>query len=99
LAVRCGASTYVDHCGYLAAVAKGRMMFDQANEWTVPTLTVRSTGSPMPKASKRSGQSATRTWWRAGLPEPRPDHLKAVACLALAMRDEIAAIAEQTGRD
>jgi adenylate cyclase len=34
-----------------------------------------------------------------GLPEPRPDHLKAVACLALAMRDEIAAIAEQTGRD
>jgi class 3 adenylate cyclase len=34
-----------------------------------------------------------------GLPEPRPDHLEAVARLALAMRDEVAAIAERTGRD
>jgi adenylate cyclase len=34
-----------------------------------------------------------------GLPEPRPDHLEAVARLALAMRDEIAAIAERTRRD
>ena len=34
-----------------------------------------------------------------GLPEPRPDHLEAVARMALAMRDEIAAIAERTGRD
>jgi adenylate cyclase len=33
-----------------------------------------------------------------GLPEPRPDHLEAVARMALAMRDEIAAIAERTGR-
>ena len=33
-----------------------------------------------------------------GLPEPRPDHLEAVARLALAMRDEVAAIAERTGR-
>jgi class 3 adenylate cyclase len=33
-----------------------------------------------------------------GLPEPRPDHLEAVARLALAMRDEIAVIAERTGR-
>jgi guanylate cyclase len=32
-----------------------------------------------------------------GLPEPRPDHLQAVARMALAMRDEVAAIAEQTG--
>jgi adenylate cyclase len=32
-----------------------------------------------------------------GLPEPRPDHLEAVARMALAMRDEIAAIAERTG--
>jgi adenylate cyclase len=34
-----------------------------------------------------------------GLPEPRPDHLQAVARMALAMRDEIAKIAERTGRD
>ena len=34
-----------------------------------------------------------------GLPEPRPDHLEAVARLALAMRDEVAAIAERTGQD
>jgi guanylate cyclase len=34
-----------------------------------------------------------------GLPEPRSDHLEAVARMALAMRDEIAAIAQQTGRD
>jgi len=34
-----------------------------------------------------------------GLPEPRPDHLEAVARMALAMRDEIAAIADRTGRD
>ena len=34
-----------------------------------------------------------------GLPERRPDHLEAVARLALAMRDEVAAIAERTGRD
>jgi class 3 adenylate cyclase len=33
-----------------------------------------------------------------GLQEPRPDHLEAVARMALAMRDEIAAIAERTGR-
>jgi guanylate cyclase len=33
-----------------------------------------------------------------GLPEPRPDHLQAVARMAIAMRDEIAAIAERTGR-
>ena len=33
-----------------------------------------------------------------GLPEPRPDHLEAVAHMALAMRDEIATIAERTGR-
>jgi guanylate cyclase len=33
-----------------------------------------------------------------GLPEPRPDHLEAVARMALAMRDEITAIAERTGR-
>jgi adenylate cyclase len=33
-----------------------------------------------------------------GLPEPRPDHLEAVARMALAMRDEIAAIAARTGR-
>jgi adenylate cyclase len=32
-----------------------------------------------------------------GLPEPRPDHLKAVARMALGMRDEVAAIAERTG--
>jgi adenylate cyclase len=32
-----------------------------------------------------------------GLPEPRPDHLDAVARMALAMRDEVAAIAERTG--
>ncbi|HWJ54149.1 MAG TPA: adenylate/guanylate cyclase domain-containing protein, partial [Propionibacteriaceae bacterium] len=32
-----------------------------------------------------------------GLPEPRPDHLEAVARMALAMRDEVAAIAERTG--
>ena len=34
-----------------------------------------------------------------GLPEPRPDHLEAVARMALAMRDEIAAIGQRTGRD
>jgi len=34
-----------------------------------------------------------------GLPEPRPDHLEAVARMALAMLDEVAAIAEETGRD
>jgi class 3 adenylate cyclase len=33
-----------------------------------------------------------------GLPEPRPDHLRAVTNMALAMRDEIAAIAERTGQ-
>jgi adenylate cyclase len=33
-----------------------------------------------------------------GLPEPRLDHLEAVARMALAMRDEIGAIAERTGR-
>jgi guanylate cyclase len=33
------------------------------------------------------------------LPERRPDHLEAVARTALAMRDEIAAIAERTGRE
>jgi guanylate cyclase len=32
-----------------------------------------------------------------GLPEPRPDHLEAVARTALAMRDEVAAIAARTG--
>jgi adenylate cyclase len=32
-----------------------------------------------------------------GLPEPRSDHLEAVARMALAMRDEVAAIAERTG--
>jgi hypothetical protein len=32
-----------------------------------------------------------------GLPERRPDHLEAVARMALAMRDEVAAIAERTG--
>jgi adenylate cyclase len=32
-----------------------------------------------------------------GLPEPRPDHLEAVARMALGMRDEVAAIAERTG--
>jgi guanylate cyclase len=34
-----------------------------------------------------------------GLPEPRPNHLQAVARMALAMRDEIAAIGQRTGRD
>jgi guanylate cyclase len=34
-----------------------------------------------------------------GLPEPRADHLQAVARTALAMRDEIAAIARRTGQD
>jgi adenylate cyclase len=34
-----------------------------------------------------------------GLPEPRADHLQAVARTALAMRDEIAAIARRTGHD
>lgn len=34
-----------------------------------------------------------------GLPEPRPDHLEAVCRTALAMRDEIATIAEATGHD
>jgi class 3 adenylate cyclase len=34
-----------------------------------------------------------------GLPEPRADHLQAVARAALAMRREIAAIAERGGRD
>jgi adenylate cyclase len=34
-----------------------------------------------------------------GLPEPRPDHLQAVARMALAMLDEVAAIAKETGRD
>jgi adenylate cyclase len=33
----------------------------------------------------------------AGLPEPRKDHVEAAARMALAMRDEIAAIGEQTG--
>ena len=33
-----------------------------------------------------------------GLPEPRPDHLQAVARTALAMRDEITAIAQHTGQ-
>ena len=33
-----------------------------------------------------------------GLPEPRPDHLEAVVRLALGMRDEVAAIAERSGR-
>ena len=34
-----------------------------------------------------------------GLPEPRADHLQAVARTALAMRDEIAAVAERPGHD
>ncbi|HEU0041573.1 MAG TPA: adenylate/guanylate cyclase domain-containing protein [Jiangellaceae bacterium] len=34
-----------------------------------------------------------------GLPEPRPDHLAAVARLALAMRQEIVALAQRTGQD
>lgn len=34
-----------------------------------------------------------------GLPEPRPDHLAAVASTALAMRDEIASIAARSGQD
>ena len=34
-----------------------------------------------------------------GLPEPRPDHLEAVARTAFAMRDEVAAIAQRTGQD
>jgi class 3 adenylate cyclase len=34
-----------------------------------------------------------------GLPEPRPDHLGAVARMALAMLDKVAALAEETGRD
>jgi guanylate cyclase len=34
-----------------------------------------------------------------GLPEPRPDHLQAVARMALAMLDEVAAIAKETGKD
>lgn len=34
-----------------------------------------------------------------GLPEPRPDHLEAVCRTALAMREEIATIAEATGHD
>lgn len=34
-----------------------------------------------------------------GLPEPRPDHLEAVARTALAMREEIAIIAEETGHE
>ncbi|HET7522945.1 MAG TPA: adenylate/guanylate cyclase domain-containing protein [Acidimicrobiales bacterium] len=34
-----------------------------------------------------------------GLPDPRPDHLEAVARTAFAMRDEVAAIARQTGQD
>jgi guanylate cyclase len=34
-----------------------------------------------------------------GLPEPRSDHLAAVARTALAMRDEIAGIARRTGHD
>ena len=33
----------------------------------------------------------------AGLPEPRKDHVEAAARMGLAMRDEIAAIGEQTG--
>jgi len=33
-----------------------------------------------------------------GLPEGRPDHLEAVARMALAMREEVAGIAERTGR-
>jgi guanylate cyclase len=35
----------------------------------------------------------------AGLPEPRPDHVEAAARTALAMRDEIASIARETGHD
>jgi guanylate cyclase len=34
----------------------------------------------------------------AGLPEPRNDHVEATARMALAMRDEIAAIGERTGQ-
>ena len=34
-----------------------------------------------------------------GLPDPRPDHLQAVARTALAMREEIAAIAEEEGHE
>jgi guanylate cyclase len=34
-----------------------------------------------------------------GLPEPRPDHLEAVARMALAMLEEVAAIAKETGKD
>jgi guanylate cyclase len=34
-----------------------------------------------------------------GLPEPRPDHVEAVARAALAMRDELALIAGETGHD
>lgn len=34
-----------------------------------------------------------------GLPDPRPDHLEAVARTALAMRDVLAAIAQRTGQD
>jgi class 3 adenylate cyclase len=34
-----------------------------------------------------------------GLPEPRPDHLQAVARVELVMLDEVAAIAKETGKD
>jgi guanylate cyclase len=34
-----------------------------------------------------------------GLPEPRPDHVEAVARSALAMREELASIARETGHD
>jgi guanylate cyclase len=34
-----------------------------------------------------------------GLPDPRPDHLQAMARTALALRDEIATIATRTGQD
>ena len=34
----------------------------------------------------------------SGVPEPRPDHLEALACLALNMTDAVAGLTDQTGR-
>ena len=46
-----------------------------------------STPSRSATGSRRSRRSATPTWSRAGVPNPRPDHAQALAHLALDMLD------------
>ena len=55
----------------------------------------RSTGSPMRQGSRRSRRSATRTWWSAGCRSRGRTTSRRSPGPALAMRDEIAAIAER----